>query len=176
MAHRAALALLVALLLPPCALASGPPLATLLTGTAADAVVFNTTQSGTYYCLLNFTLPNGAQSFADNGPSVSFYRQDEAASALTLAFPGMGHGTQLTGQAVPAWDFFALGTGALVFTGATSGTISFLPGSVMVPSQTITPSFSQFATNWNMATSQLTVTFSVTLGNCSVPFSAVYTD
>jgi hypothetical protein len=87
----------------------------------------------------------------------------------------MGHGTQNPNQA-PGWDFFALGTGLLVFNGATAGSIAFLPGGIFVPSQTISPSFSQFASSWNPATNQLTISFTLTMGNCSVPFSAVFTD
>ncbi len=151
------------------------PLATLLTGTAKDAIYANTYNNVTSYCLLNASLLPGAAAFSDNGPSVSFYQQDSASSPLTLAFPGMGHGTQNNTQN-PTWDFFALGTGALVFSGATAGSITFLPGSIFVPSQTISPSFSQFTSSWDQATNQLTITFTITMGNCSVPFSAVYTD
>ncbi len=169
-------ALLAALLAASPGLASSPPpLDVLLTGTVADANSVMTQGGITTYCLVNFTLPPGSAGFADNGPSVSFYQQDTGTGPITISFPGLGHGTQASGQAA-FWDYFAAGTGRLVFSGSGMGSIVFLPGSVWVPNSSISPAFTGFTASWNGASGLLTIGFSITMGNCSVAFSAVYSD
>jgi hypothetical protein len=151
------------------------PLDTLMTGTVKDAVTFSTQGSTTNYCLLNVSLPPGAAAFADNGPSVSFYQRDTATSDITIAFPQLGNGTQVTGQN-PVWNFYAAGTAQLVFSSATAGSIGFLPGGIWVPDNGLVPTFSSFSSSWNVSDGELAISFVITLGNCSVPFSAVYAD
>jgi len=159
-------------LLPTDAQAGTPPTGVLMAGTVRDSAAQKVESGGGYAtCALNSQLTGNI--LTDQGPLVSFWQQDVAGGPVTLTFPSLGRA--LTNAAgATTWSYYSAGAARLIFGSSTSGTISVPSPGNLVTGGGLNPSFGGFTQSYNAATGALSVQFTITMGDCSIPFVASY--
>jgi len=158
-------------LLPTEAQAGTPPTGVILAGTVQAAASQVVEASGYATCGLSSQLT--ASGLVDQGPALSFWLQNTAGGPPTLTLPSLGRA--LTNAAgVTSWSYYSSGAAILNFTSNATGTITVPTPGNLVTSAGLSPSFSRYASLYNATTGVLTVQFTITMGDCSVPFSASY--
>lgn len=143
-------------------------------GTGAAPRIAGAAPAAVIACGINADLavsPDG-QILTTKGPAASIYQQ--SATGVAVSFPSLSvTATQPSGLA--AYRYYASGAAVLRFTDATSGAIQFLPGgTTFSAAPRYSPTFSDFTQSYDPATDIVTVAFTVTIGECSVPFNATY--
>jgi len=164
--------LLLSVLLPDSAVAGSLPLGTMVAGTVSDATISVVQTGGSYAtCGVNIGLAGG--QVIDYGPSLGYWQQNIAGGPVVLSFPSLGRAlTNAQGQT--AWSYYSAGTGVLKFTGAGSGVVLFPSPANWVSGTGLSVSFTGFATTYNVSAATLQVQMTLKLGDCTLPFNAIY--